>query len=89
MVSANMFFPLQFDMKVAAITISLRDRMRFYKLRVTPNAANIASTFNEQFQPETIAEANDPFRIDWIRDDTESYLVGDQVSPSAHVNCTS
>ena len=67
-------------MKVAAITISLRDRMRFYKLRVTPNAASIASTFNEQFQPEKIPEANDPFRVDWIRDDTESYLVGDQVS---------
>lgn len=84
-----MFHTLQFDMKVAAITISLRDRMRFYKLRVTPNAANIASTFNEQFQPETIPEANDPYRVDWIRDDTEPYLVGDQVCPSAHSNCTS
>ncbi|KAH9926941.1 actin-like ATPase domain-containing protein [Fomitopsis serialis] len=67
-----------FDMKVAAITISLRDRMRFYKLRVTPNAANIASTFNEQFVPETIAEANDPFRVDWIRDNMDQYLVGEQ-----------
>ena len=75
----------QFDMKVAAITISLRDRMRFYKLRVTPNAANIASTFNEQFQPETIAEANDPFRVDWIRSDTEPYLVGEQVSPAPDI----
>ena len=72
-------------MKVAAITISLRDRMRFYKLRVTPNAANIASTFNEQFQPETIAEANDPFRVDWIRSDTEPYLVGEQVSPAPDI----
>ncbi|TFY69107.1 hypothetical protein EVJ58_g619 [Rhodofomes roseus] len=67
-----------FDMKVAAITISLRDRMRFYKLRVTPNAANIALTFNEQFVPETIPEANDPFHVDWIRDDTEQYYVGEQ-----------
>lgn len=68
-----------FDMKVAAITISLRDRMRFYKLRVTPNAANIASTFNEQFVPETIPEMNDPFRIDWIQGSVEEeHLVGDK-----------
>ncbi|KZT69246.1 actin-like ATPase domain-containing protein [Daedalea quercina L-15889] len=67
-----------FDMKVAAITISLRDRMRFYKLRVTPNAANIASTFNEQFVPEKIPEANDPFRVEWVQDDAKPYLVGDQ-----------
>ncbi|KZT10183.1 actin-like ATPase domain-containing protein [Laetiporus sulphureus 93-53] len=66
-----------FDMKVAAITISLRDRMRFYKLRVTQNAATIASTFNEQFVPEVIAEDNDPFQIDWIDEATEDYFVGE------------
>ncbi|KAH9941980.1 actin-like ATPase domain-containing protein [Amylocystis lapponica] len=57
-----------FDQKVAAIMVSLRDRMRFYKLRVTPNAAGIASTFNAQFQPEVIPEANDPFRVEWMLD---------------------
>ncbi|KAI0923712.1 hypothetical protein AcV5_009185 [Taiwanofungus camphoratus] len=68
-----------FDMKVAAITISLRDRMRFYKLRVTPNAASIASTFNEQFVPEAIPEINDPFRIDWIQKaPDDDYLVGEK-----------
>ncbi|KAF9240697.1 hypothetical protein BU15DRAFT_87583 [Melanogaster broomeanus] len=69
-----------FEVKLVSITVSLRDRMRFYKLRVTPNAASIASTFNEQFKPEIILEHNDPFRVDWIQgplpDDT--YLVGDQ-----------
>lgn len=70
---------LQFDAKVAAISISLRDRMRFYKLRVTANAANIASTFNDQFKPEIIPEANDPFRVNWITESNEDTLVGDAV----------
>lgn len=71
----------QFDAKVAAITVSLRDRMRFYKLRVTPNATRIASTFNEQFKPEIIAEYNDPYRVEWL-DHTchEDVLIGDQAS---------
>lgn len=53
--------------------------MRFYKLRVTPNAAAIASTFNEQFKPEIIT--SDPSSIDWI-DDTcqEQVVVGEDVS---------
>ncbi|KAG6810888.1 hypothetical protein H0H92_009918 [Tricholoma furcatifolium] len=54
-----------FDEKLTAITVSLRDRMKFYKLRVTNNATTIASTFNEQFKPEIIAEYNDPFRVEW------------------------
>ncbi|KAJ7091416.1 hypothetical protein B0H15DRAFT_836015 [Mycena belliarum] len=66
-----------FDEKIAEVTISLRDRMRFYKLRVTPNAANVASTFNDQFRPEIIAEHNDPYQLEWIKDDV-NVLVGDQ-----------
>ena len=55
--------------------------MRFYKLRVTANAAAVASTFNEQFKSETIPEANDPFRVDWIMNTPEEdYLVGEKVS---------
>ncbi|KAH8116481.1 actin-like ATPase domain-containing protein [Phellopilus nigrolimitatus] len=38
--------------KIAAITTSLRDRMRFYKLRVVPNASRVATTFNEQMKGE-------------------------------------
>lgn len=68
-----------FDAKLAAITVSLRDRMRFYKLRVTPNATRIASTFNEQFKPEIIAEYNDPYRVEWLDDACgEDVLIGDQ-----------
>ncbi|KAI0078726.1 actin-like ATPase domain-containing protein [Panus rudis PR-1116 ss-1] len=67
-----------FDAKVAAITVSLRDRMRFYKLRVTANAATIASNFNEQFKPETIPEVNDPYRVNWITTDDKDFLIGDE-----------
>lgn len=51
--------------------------MRFYKLRVTPNATTIASTFNEQFKPEVIASHNDPYQVEWI---DESSNAGDVVT---------
>lgn len=53
--------------------------MRFYKLRVTPNAASIASTFNESFKPEIIPEANDPFRVNWVDNSDKAYHVGEEV----------
>jgi len=72
---------IQFDTKMGSIIVSLRERMRFYKLRVTPNAASIASTFNEQFKPEIIPEVDDPFLVDWIQDPLEDseVLVGERV----------
>ncbi|CDO73352.1 hypothetical protein BN946_scf185008.g115 [Trametes cinnabarina] len=51
--------------------------MRFYKLRVTPNAASIATSFNEQFKPEIIPETNDPYSVDWITSSDEPFLVGE------------
>lgn len=56
----------EFKTKIGIISDSLRDRMQFYKLRVTLNTTTIASTFNEQFKPEIIAPHNDPFQVDWI-----------------------
>jgi len=54
--------------------------MRFYKLRVTPNATKIASTFNEQFKPERIAEHND-YQTEWIDGTlTDEVLIGEKVS---------
>ena len=58
--------------------------MRFYKLRVGTNAANIAKTFNEQFKPEAIPEVNDPFRVDWITSSSEEFIVGEKVNISSH-----
>jgi hypothetical protein len=54
--------------------------MRFYKLRVTPNAAGIASTFNAQFKPEIIPENTDPFRVDWIFGPSDDVLVGEKAT---------
>ncbi|KAF8268785.1 actin-related protein [Lactarius quietus] len=68
-----------FDEKIEVIQVSLRDRMRFYKLRMTPDAAIKAAAFNEQLKPELIPEQNDPFRVDWIYDiATEPYYVGEK-----------
>ena len=54
--------------------------MRFYKLRVTPDAATKATTFNEQLKPELIPEQNDPFCVDWIHDiAAKPYYVGEKV----------
>lgn len=61
--------------------------MRFYKLRVTPNATKIASTFNEQFKPEKIAEHND-YQTDWIEGkETDQVYFGDDVCVSKYLNC--
>ncbi|KAF9454265.1 actin-like ATPase domain-containing protein [Macrolepiota fuliginosa MF-IS2] len=68
-----------FDAKLAAVTGSLKERMRFFKLRATPNATTISVTFNKQFQPETIPEHNDASRVDWIdHTSTEDILIGDE-----------
>ncbi|EIN09565.1 actin-like ATPase domain-containing protein [Punctularia strigosozonata HHB-11173 SS5] len=69
-----------FDQKLASIQMSLRDRMRFYKLRVTTNAPHIASTFNDQFKPEILPEGSDPGRVPFIEDPSPSndVLVGEQ-----------
>jgi actin-related protein 8 len=56
--------------------------MRFYKLRVTPKAASIATTFNEQFQPDIIPQNNDPYRFDWIQRPVEEVYIGENVKAS-------
>jgi hypothetical protein len=62
------------------IQVSLRDRMRFYKLRVTPDAATKAATFNEQLKPELIPEQTDRVCMDWIHNiAAEPYYVGEKV----------
>ena len=53
--------------------------MRFYKLRVTQNAASIASTFNASFKPEIIPDNTDPYKVDWITESNEQFIVGEKV----------
>lgn len=68
------------EAKIASIATSLRDRMRFYKLKVTGNAAQMATSFNEQFQPERV-EDDRKQRRDWILKPTraDDVLVGIRV----------
>jgi actin-related protein 8 len=72
--------PSQFPEKLAAVAASLKERMRFFKLRATPNATAISETFNKQFQPEVIPELNDASQVEWIDStSTEDVLIGDNV----------
>lgn len=80
----SLVFHQKFEKKLAAISVSLRDRMRFYKLRVTPNAATIASQFNEQFKPEVIADHNDLLQVEWLdKANQEDVITGEKV-----ITCT-
>ena len=56
--------------------------MRFYKLRVTVNAAQIASQFNERFKAETMTELTDVARVKWIQETPKNDrpLIGEDVS---------
>lgn len=64
------------EAKIASIATSLRDRMRFYKLKVKGNAAQVATSFNEQFQPESV-EDDRKHRRNWIlKKPDEDVLVG-------------
>ena len=51
--------------------------MRFYKLRVTPNAAKIASTFNARISGEVVPISDTP---GGRAPPTEDVLVGEDVS---------
>lgn len=51
--------------------------MRFYKLRVTPNAAKIASTFNARISGEVVPISDTSGRL---APPTEDVLIGEDVS---------
>lgn len=46
------------EKKIAAITTSLRDRMRFYQIRVVPNASKATKSFNEMVVGEPTSDPN-------------------------------
>lgn len=71
---------IQFDQKLAALQISLRDRMRFYKLAVEPQGSQIAATFNHTRAPDVVPENDDPeyLRVkESLR--TKDTLIGEEV----------
>ncbi|KAF9650794.1 actin-like ATPase domain-containing protein [Thelephora ganbajun] len=67
-----------FEVKIDSLVTSFRERMKFYKLRTTQNAAPVASAFNESFKPEIIPDSADPYKIDWITEANEDVLVGEK-----------
>lgn len=70
---------IQFEVKIDSLVTSFRERIRFYGLRVTRNAASVASAFNESFKPEILPDSADPCKIDWITEANEQALVGEKV----------
>jgi actin-related protein 8 len=68
------------DKRIASIVVSLRDRMRFYKLDVIKNAAAGCIRFNSKSEPELLDEENDPYRIQWVTTPpTNETVVGERV----------
>ena len=61
---------------IAPLVSALRDRMRFYKLRVVPNAPKVASSFNEQMVGEESPSPDAAFEAEGAGD----VLVGEKVS---------
>ncbi|AQZ16677.1 ARP8 (YOR141C) [Zygosaccharomyces parabailii] len=58
--------PADFEELKSDIQHSFKERMRFYKRKVQPNAHEQVVTFNKQSKPEYIEEKNDFNRINWI-----------------------
>lgn len=55
--------------------------MKASKRRPVANAQSQVHSFNKSAHPETIADHNDPYRIDWtVVDDDAEYYVGEKVS---------
>ncbi|KAG8718045.1 actin-like protein arp8 [Ceratobasidium sp. 394] len=69
--------------RTASIRSSLLARMKFYKLQVLPNASAEAARFNVNYKPTTIADHNDPYRVEWLGSaanpiTTEEYFIGEK-----------
>ncbi|EJD07297.1 actin-like ATPase domain-containing protein [Fomitiporia mediterranea MF3/22] len=63
------------ETNIAPIVTALRDRMRFYKLRVVSNASKVALTFNGQLEGEESPNPDPPARSPPAQD----VLVGEKV----------
>jgi actin-related protein 8 len=66
--------------RVTAIRTALRGRMRFYKLRASPQGSQQAASYNENVQVQNIPDHNDPYRIDWLEmEKEEDVIIGNKV----------
>jgi actin-related protein 8 len=77
---------LKFEDKLAQITTSLRDRQKFYKLRITPNAHKACTDFNTEVLPETMGEHDDLVYVRWTKPTEEDkLLIGEEVRKFAQL----
>lgn len=60
----------QYDEQKAAIQHDFKERMRYYKRKMIPNAHDSVVNFNSRVEPEIIPEHNDLHRVEWIQKST-------------------
>ncbi|CAG8833969.1 40652_t:CDS:2, partial [Gigaspora margarita] len=70
----------QFTQVLNEIRKELKDRMKTSKRRPVANAQAQVLSFNKSARPETIADHNDPYKVDWtVVDENVNYYVGEKV----------
>lgn len=65
--------PSEFDGLKSAIQQDFKERMRYYKRKVIPNAHDAVINFNSKVEPELIHEHNDLHRIEWIQNGSNQF----------------
>ncbi|RIB12504.1 hypothetical protein C2G38_2200470 [Gigaspora rosea] len=69
----------QFTQVLNEIRKELKDRMKTSKRRPVANAQAQVLSFNKSARPETIADHNDPYKVDWtVVDENVNYYVGEK-----------
>ncbi|CAG8694211.1 8420_t:CDS:10, partial [Cetraspora pellucida] len=69
----------QFTQVLNEIRKELKDRMKTSKRRPVANAQAQVLSFNKSAHPETIADHNDPYKVDWtVVDEKVDYYVGEK-----------
>lgn len=68
-----------FEKRKSEIQQSFKDRMRYYKRKVQPNAREQVVSFNKASRPQVIDKKNDPEGVDWISKADKRYY-GEQAA---------
>lgn len=73
--------PGKFKAALDGVAHALRERMRFYKLRISSSALGQCQSFNSDDinKPESIQDHNDPGRVEWLPRSGSSLDTGDVV----------
>lgn len=74
--------PVEFGDLKSDMQHDFRERMRFYKRKVQPNAHEQVVNFNKVSKPELIEEKNDYNHIDWIAQANKRYYGSDALKCS-------